>query len=156
MANVTIRVIRHGETEANIGKFRGRDSKLTANGISQSKYLEGEYDLVICSTLWRTRQTLMNSRLKYKQVIFLDEIREVKDNNSDNYQRWEEMTPESNHEFHDRLVKFHTMIQTWSKLYNKICIISHGVTLRKLTGYWFKNAYWMAYNLDGWNKLKIN
>lgn len=63
MTDIKIRLIRHAETESNVGKFKGKNSRLTENGINQSSRLTGEYDLVICSTLWRTREYTGNQVL---------------------------------------------------------------------------------------------
>ena len=70
-----IRFIRHSETESNVKLTTERNSKLTIRGIELCKQLTGHYDLVICSTLWRTRETLNNSNITYDTLFFSDLIR---------------------------------------------------------------------------------
>lgn len=158
MENKTIRVYRHAYSEHNAGTSNDRDNKLHADGIKQCNYLTGNYDLVICSTLRRTKQTLQYSNIEYKNLLLSEDIREVKDGNPDNYLIYEEIKKESNDEYIIRLKRFNSMVVDMLKIYDSICVITHGCVLQKLTGYWFKNAYWMDYDLDGWkriiNKLK--
>lgn len=52
----------------------------------------------------------MNSDLKYRDLIYLDELREVKDDNLDNYLEYETVLPEGDAKFKDILIKFNKMV----------------------------------------------
>lgn len=145
-----LRFIRHSITEANMKISEEKDTKLTNEGIELCNTLNGRYNLVICSTMWRTRETLLNSNIKYNNLIYSDLIREFKQGKPDNYLIREEMIPETKSDFIRRLKKFYFQIHQLAKIYPKICIITHGVVLRYLIGHWFQNAESVIIPLDEW------
>lgn len=55
--NCSVYFLRHVQSQANIGN-NSVDSPLSDLGIQQSKQLTGYYDLIICSPLRRTKETL--------------------------------------------------------------------------------------------------
>jgi broad specificity phosphatase PhoE len=152
---MSIRVIRHCVTESNLGLTKEQNSRLVPLGKQQAQHLTGHYDLVVCSTLWRTRETLLCSNMTYEQVIYVDEAREEKDENPDNYLEKEEIQPEPLEKTAEKLEKLKQLIVKLSALYPRICLISHGYVLSMLTGYRFQNGYWMDFSLEDWQKLKV-
>ncbi len=56
-------LLRHAESEFNIGNEDIFDAPLTDNGKKQAENLSGHYDKVICSPLTRTKQTLHLSKV---------------------------------------------------------------------------------------------
>jgi broad specificity phosphatase PhoE len=147
--NKSITFIRHAESTFNLYGDKNRNVPLTDNGKNQASKLHGDYDMVICSTLRRTRQTLDYSNIKYNDVIFTDLCREYKDNEPANYYSGENIDIESDQDFDDRMKKFMKFLQIIFKKYNNICVITHGIVLYKLTRASFNNAYhWTFSNLD--------
>lgn len=61
---------------ANVGDNTIIDSPLSKVGVAQAKLITGEYNLVICSPLRRTLETLHYSNISYDELIINDNIRE--------------------------------------------------------------------------------
>jgi broad specificity phosphatase PhoE len=75
----TCRWARHAESEANrLGADAvGKDSCLSDLGRQQAQTLTGHYDVVIVSSLRRSRETLEHSQCTYGQLIVSDLCREM-------------------------------------------------------------------------------
>ena len=80
-------VIRHGQVDTNIkNQINGwNEEKLNLNGIKQSlnagKQLRNiKFDLIFCSPLLRTKQTLNNLRIKNVPIFYDDRIKERNSN----------------------------------------------------------------------------
>ena len=71
-----IRVVRHTHRYDGIP-----DPSLTPEGQQQAAALKGHYDLVICSPLRRTLQTLHCSRVTYRRLMVSELCREQRDHN---------------------------------------------------------------------------
>ena len=121
-----IRFIRHAQCTNNVDGNNDRDSPLTELGISQANQLSGEFDLVICSTLRRTRQTLDNSSIKYSQIMFTDLCREIMDGGGHNYYNNEVIKAETEEEYKERLSKFKKLLSEKLQTNQRIVVISHG------------------------------
>ena len=132
--------IRHGLTHNNVGNKSEKDTRLTDKGKKMCGYLDGYFDLILCSTLWRTKETLQCSNLTYDVLLYSDLCREYKNKSYDNYQIREEVEPESKEDFLVRLRDFQNLLVELSQIYDRICVIAHSGTLSKLTGMKFKNA----------------
>ena len=140
-----IKLIRHAESTWNSKGDRSRNVPITENGKRVCKTLKGEYDLVICSTLRRARETLDNSRIVYSKVIYTELCREHLDNNPSNCYNGEIKLKESEEEFENRVKEFNDYLKELSKTHKRIAVITHSVFLHKMTGFWFKNCYYMNY-----------
>jgi len=144
-----ITFIRHAESTFNANNDQSRNVPLTDNGKTQAGFLDGDYDIVVCSTLRRTRQTLDYSKIKYANIVFTELCREFKDNQPSNYYSGEQIIEETDEEFDERILKFFNYLNALSLKYPRICIVTHSVLLRRMTGKWFNNAfYWKFHNLD--------
>ncbi len=68
-----ITLVRHAQSEANANQNGDMyDPGITELGKEQAAQIEGHYDLVIISTLKRTRETLQHSKVndeKYTQTF---------------------------------------------------------------------------------------
>jgi broad specificity phosphatase PhoE len=135
-----ITLIRHAPSTFNVLGTLTRDPPIY--DPMQADVLNGSYDLVICSTLKRTRQTLDASNIIYSKVIFTDLCREHRDNNPINLFNGEPNTElvETHENLLLRVKEFKTMLYELSKTYNKIAVISHGVFLWWLCGHSFHNC----------------
>lgn len=141
--------VRHAQSENNTGNKIEKDTRLTLQGKEMCKNIKGKYELVICSTLWRAKETLLNSHLDYDTVIYSDLCREQMNKSADNYQIREDILPETEREFKNRCKKFQILLDTLSGLYNSICVISHSGTLTELVGgRKFRNAEMWTTDID--------
>ena len=75
---IDVHLLRHAESEFNAGRQNVYDPKLTKKGRQQAKKIGGHFNVVVCSTLTRAKETLALSKISYDQVIFSDLVREFK------------------------------------------------------------------------------
>ena len=75
---IDVHLLRHAESEYNAGRQNVYDPKLTSKGRKQAKEIGGHFNIVVCSTLTRARETLALSNISYDQVIFSDLVREFR------------------------------------------------------------------------------
>jgi broad specificity phosphatase PhoE len=129
MTSKFLTLVRHSQTYYNMEETTDRNSGLTERGIVVSGTIKGNYDLVICSPMKRTRQTLDFSKVTFKKVIYTNVCREEVLGNdiiTDNTQ----------------IDKFKRYLQLAFRQYDRIMVITHGSFLLKLTDKWFLNSYW--------------
>lgn len=129
-----ITFIRHCESVFNAYGVKTYDINLTLNGREQAKTLNGVYDLVICSTLTRTRETLDHSNIRYKDVIFSELVREVRDGNIINIRADEIDEPEDEVDIKNRIGLFNELISNYGEKYDNIAVISHYIFILYTTG----------------------
>lgn len=142
-----ITFIRHAEAENNTGNHSEKDTILTYRGRKQASFLKGIYDLVVCSTLWRAKETLLNSRIKYDTLIYSDlcsgykkDLSGTGKSNSDIYQIREEIIPETEQEFEKRCTDMCLLLRKLLVIYQKVCVMSHSTVLLEIIGRSFDNA----------------
>lgn len=131
--NCSIHFLRHAQSLANIGN-ETIDSPLSSLGIQQSKQLTGYYDLVICSPLRRTKETLHYSNIVYDKLVINYNIREMVQNFTSSLilEQRNNFIPETETSFWKRANKFTEELQNYcrdlskNKENSKILIISHG------------------------------
>ena len=68
--------VRHGQSLANIGNCTV-DSPLSEVGLEQVQKNSGHFNLVLCSPLRRTKETLHHSNITYDSLIIEHKIREM-------------------------------------------------------------------------------
>jgi phosphohistidine phosphatase SixA len=139
-------VLRHADSEFVDNGSNERNSKLTEQGRNSCPCLNFDVDLVICSSLRRARETLDNSNIVYKDVIFTDICREYLDESSVNYYNGEEIRLESEEDLERRVDEFREMVNELMNTCDSICIITHYVFLKKMTGFSFNNCNFMSYS----------
>ena len=86
---MTITIIRHAQSLYNVDPTNIGDVGLSNKGKIDAKNIVGKYDLIICSSLKRAKETLEYSGLTYDKVIYSDLCREQHEynheyNNDDN------------------------------------------------------------------------
>ena len=148
-----ITLIRHSTSTFNENGDLTKDCPLTQSGKNLAKNLKGEYDLVVCSSLKRARQTLDESNLIYKNVIFTDLCRELRDGTPINLFKGEsdDMLEESEESINKRLTEFKNLLKDYAKKYSSIAVISHFGFLYGLTKKHFKNCHCMKIDLNNLN-----
>ena len=129
---VTITFLRHGQSEFNAGNHNVFDAKLTEFGKKQASQVEGHFDLVICSTLTRTQETLDHSKISYDELKLLEEAREKRCNICD-FLPGEDPVMESNAEMTRRMTKLKEILSELSKSYSDILLIGHKMTFKYFT-----------------------
>ena len=142
-------LLRHAESTANINpsECRRRNVPLSPHGEQQAANLSGDFDIVFCSPLRRTRQTLDLSGIRYRELIIASEVREIIDFPSnlltdeevdDNYyENYDSIT--------DRCTRFFERLQSIYEPGRRILVVSHGMFLHQLTGKYADNT-WMLRN----------
>ncbi len=132
-----ITFMRHAQSNFNIG-IRELDANLSDEGKRQASTLKGEYDIVICSNLKRSKQTLDNSGIKYKNVIISELCREQKGGSICDYIEGEDIKKiETEEELNNRIELFKKELKN---IYdasepikeNRILVISHACFMIKL------------------------
>lgn len=135
-----ITLIRHARSTFNESGDQSRDCPISETGKLQAGQLSGQYDIAICSTLKRARQTLDYSEILFADVQFNPLCREVLDGNPINLYPLEANTKENQEQVTDRVNQFRNLLRTLQSKYQRIVVISHSVFLYRLTGHLFKNA----------------
>jgi broad specificity phosphatase PhoE len=148
MTDKKVILVRQAESISEGFGTRYANESLTYYGYRTCKCLTFEVDLVICSTLKRSRQTLDNSGIQYKNVIFTPLCREFKDDNEVNFYEGEKIVPEDARTLHKRIKEFKELIKTLSAKYDTICVITHYMFMRELTGFEFKNCHYLTYKIE--------
>lgn len=136
--------VRHAQSLANIGNSNIIDSPLSETGVEQAKKLKGHYDLIICSPLRRTKETLHYSKISYDDIIINYNIREMVQNKSSMLilEQRKKFKPETISNFWQRANIFTQELQKYclklSKIKDnpKILIISHGYFFNS----WFRRG----------------
>jgi broad specificity phosphatase PhoE len=133
-------LLRHGESVHNAKGYSGKDCPLTDRGINQAKFISGTFDIVICSSLKRARQTLENTKIKYTCLYISElcrelkkDIADVKEDEPDDFKR------ETRSELSKRAIEFKNILKTFPKD-KKILVVSHGIFLAELIGFELKNC----------------
>lgn len=110
---------------------------LTDQTKQMCKQMSGEYDIIICSTLKRARNTLDLSNITHKEfIIYTNKCRERRGGNKVDILEGESLkdTLETDEQFHTRTEIFLNSLKKLSKCYNKIAVISHGHFIHHITG----------------------
>lgn len=117
---VDIIFLRHAQTLANIGIFSS-NSPLSAKGIQQANTLNGTFDLVIISELYRTWQTLTNSFICYQYIIQTPLCNELS---------YDKQKNEKNIDLFKKFLK--NLVNT--NKYKKILVITHSKFIQSFLG----------------------
>ena len=127
---MAIRLIRHGESFANIGEKRW-DSPLTEKGITQSSKLKGHYDLVILSPMRRAQETYIYSQIDCDECVYCESCREIKKGISDHL-LFESLKRETEDEFETRINLLMEELRNYSQKYKNIVVFTHGGVIRNI------------------------
>lgn len=120
-----IHFLRHAESIFNRDLISEKDCALTEKGVQQASNVEGQYDIVICSMMKRTCQTLENSKITYGRVIFTDLCREKRQDVCD-YLSYEDEVKETEEELEKRIARFTYFLKSQVSPYNSVLVVSHG------------------------------
>jgi broad specificity phosphatase PhoE len=118
--------LRHAESIFNAKKQSEKDCDLTEKGKEQAAEIQGEYDVVICSILKRTRQTLALSKIKAGQIIYTDLCREKRSDICDFLPHEDEKELETMGELFQRIQRFTYFLKSQVSPYQSVLVVSHG------------------------------
>lgn len=121
-----VQFLRHAESIFNRDLISEKDCDLTEKGVEQASALNGEYDIVVCSTMKRTRLTLEHSRIKYGNLIFTDLCRENRQDICDFLPHEDETVKETKEQLEYRIQSFTYFLKSQVSPYNNVLVISHG------------------------------
>lgn len=127
--------IRHAKSIFNQTGIRNFNSDISEDGKIQARSLTGEFDLVICSPLQRSQKTLEFSNIKTRDILITPLCREKFDGNIINLLPSEDhlsSSIESEDEIQKRIHDFKFLLINLSKIYQRICIISHFDFIKRL------------------------
>ncbi len=127
-----ITCLRHGQSEFNAGKHDVYDAKVTELGKQQASQIEGHFDLVVCSTLTRTQETLRHSKITYDHLKLLEEAREKRSNKCDFFPE-EDLVMETNADMTRRMLKLKEILKGLATSYSNILVIGHNAMFKFFT-----------------------
>lgn len=117
--------LRHAISIFNELKTSEKDCELSQAGKRQAADLSGNYDLVICSIMTRTKQTLTFSKIRYNELIYSPQCREFMSDICDYLPLENETQKESKESLKNRAHSFKHMLK--EKYSNKnILVVSHA------------------------------
>lgn len=118
--------LRHAQSIFNRDLHSEKDCDLTDLGKQQASIVAGHFDVVVCSIMKRTCQTLDNSRLTYGKLIFTDLCREKRSDICDFLPFEDESKKESDDELEKRIQIFSYFLKGRVSQFQTVLVISHG------------------------------
>jgi broad specificity phosphatase PhoE len=118
--------LRHAESIFNRDLTSEKDCSLTEKGFQQASQVEGDYDIVFCSMMKRTCQTLENSKIKYGRLIFTDLCREKKTTICDYLPHEDESIIDTDEQLEEQIKKFTYFLKSQVSPYQSVLVVSHG------------------------------
>lgn len=134
--------LRHARSIFNELKTSGKDCELSEFGKQQAIALFGEWDIIVCSVMKRTRQTLEFSKLKGDKIFYSNLCREVKRDICDFLEGEDENEKETDEQLTERVENFKRWLRfmfykkgkyPWSRE-PRILVITHADFVFELNG----------------------
>ena len=120
-----VHFLRHAESIFNAVGTSEKDCDLSDKGKAQASEIQGDYDIVICSTMKRACSTLDHSRINYGRLIFTDLCREKKVDICDFLPHEDETVLETEKQLEQRIQSFLYFLKSQISPYNSVLVISH-------------------------------
>jgi len=118
--------LRHAESIFNKYLTSEKDCELTEDGKEQAAKVDGQYDIVFCSIMKRTCQTLDYSDLQYGRLIFTDLCREKKTTICDYLPYEDETVVDTDEQLEKQIRSFLYFLKSQVSPYQTVLVISHG------------------------------
>jgi broad specificity phosphatase PhoE len=125
--------LRHAISIFNEMNTSEKDCELSEAGKAQARGLVGDYDLVICSVMTRTKQTLAFSQIKYKELVYSPICREFRTTICDYLPHEDEKIPEPRESLLERVSKFREYLKEKNQG-QRILVVSHGDFIFAMNG----------------------
>ncbi len=121
-----ITFLRHCTSIFNELKTSDKDCDLSEAGKTQAKDISGNYDIIFCSIMKRTTQTLVLSKLTGKRVIYTELCREWKRDICDFLPGEDETKWETQEELEARCADFLDCVKGMAEGLEKVLVITHA------------------------------
>lgn len=118
--------LRHAQSVFNATLDSEKDCELTELGQQQAAAVQGDYDVIICSTMRRACQTFHFSHLKAGRVIYTDLCREKRQDICDYLPYEDETIKETEEELAYRIKSFTYFLKSQVSPYQTVLVVSHG------------------------------
>lgn len=128
--------LRHCRSIFNERNNSEKDCDLSEFGKEQAAALTGEYDVIICSVMKRTRETLARSQLKASEIHFTELCREHKQQICDFLEKENIEQKESEEDLVRRIRAFKVWLKKrWGTSGKRILVVTHADFVYFLNGY---------------------
>lgn len=131
-ARMKVTFLRHARSIYNELLTSEKDCELSEFGKMQAADLSGNFDVVICSFMTRTRQTLALSKIQYKELYSSELCREFRTSICD-YTKAEEEIPETRESLVERATLFCEYLKKEFEG-RRVLVVSHGDFIFHLNG----------------------
>jgi broad specificity phosphatase PhoE len=121
-----VHFLRHAQSIFNANLTSEKDCDLTEKGKLQASQVEGEYDVVFCSVMKRTQETLKLSKIKYGCLISTDLCREKRVDICDYLPYEDETVKETDEALEQRIKTFLYFLKSQASPYQSVLVVSHG------------------------------
>ena len=118
--------LRHAESIFNKYLTSDKNCELTEYGKEQASKVSGHYDIVICSIMKRTCQTLDYSQLTYGKLMFTDLCREKKTTICDYLEHEDETKIDSDEDLELQIKRFLSFLKSQVSPHQTVLVVSHG------------------------------
>lgn len=123
--------LRHAISIYNEKKISEKDCELSEAGKAQAADLSGTFDVVVCSFMTRTKQTLHLSTIQYGELYYSEVCREFQTCICD-YKPEEEEVPERLQNLAARALAFREYLRQFEG--RTVLVVSHGDFIYHLNG----------------------
>lgn len=118
--------LRHAESVFNKYLTSEKDCELTPEGVEQAKKVQGHFDIVFCSIMKRTCQTLDHSELTYGRLVFTDLCREKKTTICDYLPYEDETVVDTDEQLENQIQRFLYFLKSQVSPHQTVLVVSHG------------------------------
>ncbi len=127
--------LRHAESTHNAshGEVEEVDADLSPLGEQQAMQVTGEFDLVLCSPMRRAKKTVELSQLKYKEIKFLPDSREVRFTTADLMEGENYALPETIENASERVERLIEQLKKELTSGKSILVSTHSAIIRLIT-----------------------
>ena len=120
-----IQFLRHAESIFNATGTSEKNCSLSEKGIEQARALYGNFDLIVCSELRRTHETLVFSQLKAGKIVYTLYCREQRKDRCDFLEEEDETELESDEDTQARCQRFSIWLKSNFSAFQTILVVSH-------------------------------
>ena len=120
-----VQFLRHAESIFNATGASEKNCSLSEKGIEQARALYGDFDVIVCSELRRTHETLVFSQLKAGKIVYTLHCREQRKDRCDFLEEEDETELESDEDTQARCQRFSIWLKSNFSSFQTILIVSH-------------------------------
>jgi broad specificity phosphatase PhoE len=121
-----LEVVRHAQSIFNKYLTSEKNCDLTEEGKQQAKALKGHWDIVFCSPMKRTAETLALSKITYGKLIYTRLCREKRSDICDFLEEENETQKETDQELQERIQSFLLFVKSVASQFQSVLVVTHG------------------------------